>query len=116
MEGLSVHPLMYAEKLEAQTMQQSDWSMTEPEQIDTNNLAVPGMTQDGPGLLGRQARLSEYLGSVEKDVIVRALRDANHNQTRAAKRLGISRRGLIYKMEKYGLKNPPSSRRPQPTM
>ena len=26
------------------------------------------------------------------------------NQTRAAPRLGISRRALIYKLEKYGLK------------
>ncbi|MGZ3443937.1 MAG: helix-turn-helix domain-containing protein [Polyangia bacterium] len=26
------------------------------------------------------------------------------NQTRAAKRLGLSRRALIYKLEKYGLK------------
>ncbi|HEY8427745.1 MAG TPA: helix-turn-helix domain-containing protein [Sandaracinaceae bacterium] len=38
--------------------------------------------------------------------------DANHNQTHAARRLGISRRALIYKMEKYGLKPPPGSIRP----
>ncbi|MBN8616554.1 MAG: hypothetical protein J0L92_38570, partial [Deltaproteobacteria bacterium] len=47
--------------------------------------------------------------SVERDAIVRALADTNHNQTIAAKKLGLSRRGLIYKMEKYGLKPPPTS-------
>ena len=29
------------------------------------------------------------------------------NQTRAAQRLGLSRRALIYKLEKYGLKAAP---------
>ena len=38
----------------------------------------------------------------------RGARDRTQNQTRAARRLGLSRRALIYKMEKYGLKPPPS--------
>jgi DNA-binding NtrC family response regulator len=49
-------------------------------------------------------RLREHVGSVERDAIVKALADNNYNQTHAAKSLGISRRALIYKMEKYGLK------------
>ncbi len=56
-------------------------------------------------------RLREHVDSVERDAIVKALADANHNQTHAAKRLGISRRALIYKMEKYGLKAPPGQAR-----
>jgi len=56
-------------------------------------------------------RLREHVDSVERDAIVKALADANHNQTHAAKRLGISRRALIYKMEKYGLKPPPGQAR-----
>lgn len=52
-------------------------------------------------------RLREHVGGVERDTIIRALADANYNQTHAARRLGISRRALIYKMEKYGLKPPP---------
>jgi two-component system, NtrC family, response regulator AtoC len=56
-----------------------------------------------------EGRLREHVDSVERDAIVKALADANHNQTRAAKRLGVSRRALIYKMEKYGLKPPPAS-------
>lgn len=56
-----------------------------------------------------EGRLREHVDSVERDAIIRALADTNHNQTHAAKRLGVSRRALIYKMEKYGLKRPPKS-------
>ncbi len=66
-----------------------------------------------PGAEGMRApgegRLREHVDSVERDAIVRALADTNHNQTIAARKLGLSRRGLIYKMEKYGLKPPPTS-------
>ena len=41
---------------------------------------------------------------LEKRSLEEALAAENGNQTRAAKRLGLSRRALIYKMEKYGLK------------
>lgn len=58
-----------------------------------------------------EGRLREHVDSVERDAIVKALADANHNQTHAARRLGISRRALIYKMEKYGLKPPPGTAR-----
>jgi two-component system response regulator AtoC len=47
------------------------------------------------------------LAEVEKAAIVSALEAEDNNQTRAARRLGLSRRALIYKMEKYGLKEPP---------
>lgn len=60
--------------------------------------ALPAPTGDG--------RLREHVDSVERDAIIKALADTNHNQTHAAKRLGISRRALIYKLEKYGLKRP----------
>ncbi|MEM9074697.1 MAG: sigma 54-interacting transcriptional regulator [Myxococcota bacterium] len=58
-----------------------------------------------------EGRLREHVDSVERDAIIKALADCNHNQTHAAKRLGISRRALIYKMEKYGLKRPPKGSR-----
>lgn len=58
-----------------------------------------------------EGRLREHVDSIERDAIVKALAEANHNQTHAARRLGISRRALIYKMEKYGLKPPPGSAR-----
>lgn len=53
-----------------------------------------------------EGRLREHVDSLERDAITKALAEANHNQTRAARLLGLSRRALIYKMEKYGLKGP----------
>jgi transcriptional regulator with GAF, ATPase, and Fis domain len=49
----------------------------------------------------------EQVAEVEKATIQAALEAEDHNQTRAARRIGLSRRTLIYKMEKYGLKPPP---------
>jgi two-component system, NtrC family, response regulator AtoC len=48
------------------------------------------------------------LAEVERAAIVAALEADSGNQTRAARRLGLSRRALIYKMEKYDLKPPPN--------
>ncbi len=53
--------------------------------------------------------LRDHVDSVERDAIVKALAECNQNQTHAAKRLGLSRRALIYKMEKYALKAPPKT-------
>ena len=64
---------------------------------------LPAATGDGA--------LRVHVDSVERDAIVKALADSNHNQTHAARRLGVSRRALIYKMEKYGLKKPPRATR-----
>ncbi len=54
-----------------------------------------------------------HLAHLERDAIVAALDACTGNQTEAAKQLGISRRTLIYRMEKYGLKPlPPAKREP----
>jgi transcriptional regulator with PAS, ATPase and Fis domain len=53
---------------------------------------------------GASGPLKDQVFDVEKKSIEEALAAENGNQTRAAKRLGISRRALIYKLEKYGLK------------
>ena len=69
---------------------------------------LPGdVTDTGEG------RLRDHVGSVERDAIVKALADNNYNQTHAARLLGLSRRALIYKMEKYGLKPPPAGTPPK---
>jgi two-component system NtrC family response regulator len=44
------------------------------------------------------------LEGVEKELIVRALEKFNWNQTHAAQYLDLSRKTLIYRMEKFGLK------------
>jgi two-component system, NtrC family, response regulator AtoC len=54
------------------------------------------------------ADMRGHLAEVERAAIVTALEAEDQNQTRAARRLGLSRRALIYKLEKYGLKPPPS--------
>jgi len=43
----------------------------------------------------------------EKDIILEALKKSNYVQTKAADLLGISRRILKYKMDKYGIEGPP---------
>jgi DNA-binding NtrC family response regulator len=44
--------------------------------------------------------------AVEKDLILRALEKCNWNQTHAARYLDLSRKALIYRMEKFGLRRP----------
>ncbi|MCC7496759.1 MAG: sigma-54-dependent Fis family transcriptional regulator [Bryobacterales bacterium] len=44
------------------------------------------------------------LEALEKEIILQALKKFSWNQTHAAQYLNISRRTLIYRMEKYGLK------------
>ena len=43
------------------------------------------------------------LEGIEKELILRALKKFNWNQTQAAKYLDISRRTLIYRMEKHAI-------------
>ena len=44
------------------------------------------------------------LEGIEKELIIKALQKFEWNQTQAAKYLDISRRTLIYRMEKYDLR------------
>lgn len=51
--------------------------------------------------------MREQLAEIERAAIVAALDAVSGNQTLAARKLGVSRRTIIYKMEKYGLKPMP---------
>ena len=55
---------------------------------------------------GGDEPMREKLSEVERLSIEAALAAEGGNQTRAAKRLGISRRALIYKIDKHGLRKP----------
>jgi len=46
------------------------------------------------------------LEAVEKELILKALKRFDSNQTKAAAFLDISRRTLIYRMEKHGIHRP----------
>jgi two-component system, NtrC family, response regulator AtoC len=52
---------------------------------------------------GSAGELSDRMSAVERSNIVAALEAEEGNRTRAAKRLGISRRALLYKLQKHGL-------------
>lgn len=66
------------------------------------------------GMVGEEKNLSFQpalppqgiiLDEVEKQYIIEALKTKNGNKSQAAKMLGISRSALLYRMEKYGIKN-----------
>ncbi len=44
---------------------------------------------------------AERLGEIERQAIFQALRKHNFNRTETAKALGISRRALIYKLQRF---------------
>ncbi len=50
------------------------------------------------------ATLTEKIRTMEKEEIIRALRDSDWVMAKAAKRLGISERMIGYKIRKYGLR------------
>ncbi|MCC6997407.1 MAG: sigma 54-interacting transcriptional regulator [Deltaproteobacteria bacterium] len=49
-------------------------------------------------------QMRRQIADLEQKSILDALDAENGNQTRAARRLGISRRALLYKLEKYGIR------------
>jgi two-component system NtrC family response regulator len=56
--------------------------------------------------LPTKATLYETLVHVEKEMILRALREANYVQSHAAALLGIGKSGLNQKIKKYGIEIP----------
>jgi DNA-binding NtrC family response regulator len=72
-------------------------------------LAVPTPTPTFPG--DESAAIRDRMAAIERRAIEEALAATGGNQTRAAARLGLSRRALIYKMEKHGLKPAPGQGR-----
>lgn len=62
------------------------------------------------GSLSKAIDLLAEVETFERTAIVAALVRTGDNQTRAAALLGVSRRALIVKMEKYGLKPKPARR------
>jgi Nif-specific regulatory protein len=52
---------------------------------------------------GSKGTLREMMDSVEKYLLIEALREHNHNKTSAAKTLGITREGLHKKLRQFGI-------------
>ncbi len=72
--------------------------------IDVKDLALASGVKSAPDGNGESLSLQEQLAALEKSLCVLALEETRHNHTHAAKRLGISRAGLLKKMRKYGLR------------
>jgi DNA-binding NtrC family response regulator len=73
--------------------------------------ALEGGPGGRPVTIGDGIDMRDQIAEVERATIVAALDDCGGNQTRASQKLGLSRRALIYKLEKYGLKPKPIPRR-----
>ena len=73
--------------------------------IDISNLSAKISDTEVSGIHGlRQHRsLKEMVEVLEKSVLVEKLREHGGNKTRVAKELGLSRNGLMKKMQRYGL-------------
>jgi DNA-binding NtrC family response regulator len=55
--------------------------------------------------LNENTTLPEQVDSLEKMLVLNALKKTNNNQLQASKLLGISERNLRYRLEKWGMKN-----------
>lgn len=73
-------------------------------EIDTKDSALPG--PDIASGSGKSFDLLAYLQRLEEDLIRRALNAAGGAQAEAARRMGISRSLLAYKLQKYGIRPP----------
>ena len=87
-----------------------DGDVVEPVHLPTT-LLEPAPSSNIPGDIPTDRpssrNVKDRLAAIEHASIMEALDAEGGNQTRAAKRLGMSRRALIYKMEKYGIKKKP---------
>ena len=72
-----------------------------PDSIRDAQAAAPAWT---PASLPTGGDVRDHIADLERGMITAALDACGGNQTEAAKQLGISRRALIYRMEKHGLK------------
>jgi DNA-binding NtrC family response regulator len=66
-------------------------------ELDALKDVVPAGVTGGDGSVRARRR------AAEREAILAALEACGWNKTRAAGRLGISRRGLLYKVKDYGI-------------
>jgi two-component system, NtrC family, response regulator AtoC len=75
-----------------------------PATLRGQNGSAPGSVRDE--VLGGRKSLGDAVDEFERDLIEEALRQTEFNQTRAAERLGTTRRILKYRMDKLGIDAP----------
>lgn len=70
---------------------------------DSNTVSATAQAEPADTTLNPEVPLEDYLDSIEKDAIVKALEQTRYNKTAAAKLLGITFRALRYRLKKLGL-------------
>jgi DNA-binding NtrC family response regulator len=73
---------------------------------ETLRASAPAVGAPAPSTEPQSSAMRERVEDVERRAIEDALAAERGNQTRAAERLGISRRALTYKLAKYGFDRP----------
>lgn len=73
-------------------------TLCDSEKIGQEDLSISAVSSEG------EKRVSSSLDDVEKDYIIKVLREANGNQSKASQMLGIDRKTLYLKLKKYGIK------------
>ncbi len=78
-------------------------NMTVQEEKGSHNLRTIGFSAlyEAAKILSDQIDLEQVLGELERELVMRALKENGGVQARAAARLGITPRQLAYKMQKY---------------
>jgi DNA-binding NtrC family response regulator len=71
----------------------------DPEEVATND---PVVKEEGGAFAGGSL-VRDRRRAAERETILAALEASRWNKTQAAARLGISRRGLLYKIKEYGI-------------
>ena len=74
-------------------------SGTEADDADLDEEEADEPTPAGNGAVG----LDDYISNIERETIVKVLKETRYNKTAAAKKLGITFRALRYKLKKLGI-------------
>ena len=78
--------------------------MSEGGALEVGHLPEEVRRSEPSAVSGAGAGMREELSEIERNKILDALERENGNQTRAAQLLGISRRNMVYKLAKYGIR------------
>ncbi len=99
-DALSAHPWPGNVRELRNTMEHAV-VMANGDTVRREHLPPPLASTSSPEVPGIRGRVEE----MERAALVSALAEEGGNRTRAAKRLGLSRRALLYKILKYGLRD-----------
>ncbi|MDE2270646.1 MAG: sigma-54-dependent Fis family transcriptional regulator [Xanthomonadaceae bacterium] len=78
--------------------------MLEPSGIEADDADLDEEEADEPAPAGNGAvGLDDYISNIERETIVKVLKETRYNKTAAAKKLGITFRALRYKLKKLGI-------------